>query len=77
MKKDESSKEHKGGYRQISKALNICAFEDFLETQLLRPLTIPDVKQLSPPSALCAGKNCRKGKPLKPSMPIVLPCQIY
>ncbi|RHZ59793.1 metallo-beta-lactamase type thioesterase tpcB [Aspergillus thermomutatus] len=37
-----------GGYRQINKALNICAFEEYLESQQKTLPTLPDVEQISP-----------------------------
>ena len=43
-----SIKQHRGGYKQINKALNICAFEEYLESQLARLPTIPNVEVLSP-----------------------------
>ncbi|KAF3763203.1 metallo-beta-lactamase superfamily protein [Cryphonectria parasitica EP155] len=47
----------KGGYRQINKALNICAFEDYLESQttLLPPLE--DVEHISPRVIRVLGQN--------------------
>ena len=38
----------RGGYRQINKALNICAFEDYLDTQLDHLPQLNDVEQISP-----------------------------
>ncbi|OKL55385.1 hypothetical protein UA08_09358 [Talaromyces atroroseus] len=36
-----------GGYRQINKALNICAFEDYLESQQNNLPELPDVEQFT------------------------------
>ncbi|GFF59767.1 beta-lactamase-like protein 2 [Aspergillus udagawae] len=36
-----------GGYRQINKALNICAFEEYLESQQKTLPTLPDVEQFT------------------------------
>lgn len=57
----ESTKtRHRGGYRQINKALNICAFEDFLEAQLSRLPEIADVQQISPRVIRVLGQNAGK-----------------
>lgn len=53
-------KQHKGGYKQINKALNICAFEDFLEAQLSRLPFIADVEQISPRVLRVLGQNAGK-----------------
>ena len=37
-----------GGYRQINKALNICAFEDYLDGQQSHLPKLQDVDQISP-----------------------------
>lgn len=39
--------DEKGGYRQINKALNICAFEDYLNGQTASLQPIPDVEQVT------------------------------
>ncbi|KAG6358777.1 hypothetical protein INS49_012296 [Diaporthe citri] len=46
-----------GGYRQINKALNICAFEDYLESQQTRLPELLDVEQLSPRVIRVLGQN--------------------
>ncbi|KAH8756639.1 beta-lactamase-like protein [Diaporthe sp. PMI_573] len=56
----EPTKERRGGYRQINKALNICAFEDFLEAQLSRLPEIADVEQISPRVIRVLGQNAGK-----------------
>ncbi|KAH8589379.1 beta-lactamase-like protein [Bisporella sp. PMI_857] len=53
-------KQHKGGYRQINKTLNICAFEDYLEGQLSTLPDIPDVEQISPRVLRVLGQNAGK-----------------
>ncbi|RAH39762.1 metallo-beta-lactamase superfamily protein [Aspergillus brunneoviolaceus CBS 621.78] len=47
----------KGGYRQINKALNINAFEDYLEAQISRLPALADVEQLSPRVWRILGQN--------------------
>jgi hypothetical protein len=47
----------KGGYRQINKALNICAFHDYLESQTARLPKILDVEQISPLVIRILGQN--------------------
>ncbi|KAI0539695.1 Metallo-hydrolase/oxidoreductase [Xylaria digitata] len=54
------AKKHKGGYRQINKALNICAFEDFLESQLSHLPKIADVEQISSRVIRVLGQNAGK-----------------
>ncbi|KAL4985710.1 beta-lactamase-like protein [Aspergillus falconensis] len=46
-----------GGYRQINKALNICAFEDYLESQQRGLPTLLDVEELSPRVIRILGQN--------------------
>lgn len=50
-------RKHKGGYKQINKALNICAFEDFLEAQLSKLPHIADVEHISPRVIRVLGQN--------------------
>lgn len=38
----------RGCHRQINKALNICAFEDYLDTQQEHLPPLADVEQVSP-----------------------------
>jgi len=47
----------KGGYRQINKALNICAFEDYLESQQKVLPKILDVEQITPRVLRVLGQN--------------------
>ncbi|KAF2111954.1 putative metallo-beta-lactamase domain protein [Lophiotrema nucula] len=47
----------KGGYRQINKALNICAFEDYLEGQQTLLPKLEDVEQISPRVIRVLGQN--------------------
>ncbi|OJJ57387.1 hypothetical protein ASPSYDRAFT_1179484 [Aspergillus sydowii CBS 593.65] len=46
-----------GGYRQINKALNICAFEDYLQGQQKALPPLPDVEQISPRVLRVLGQN--------------------
>ncbi|KAF2245587.1 putative metallo-beta-lactamase domain protein [Trematosphaeria pertusa] len=55
-----TSTKHRGGYKQINKALNICAFEDYLETQVARLPVLPDVEQISPRVLRVLGQNAGK-----------------
>ncbi|KAJ0120543.1 hypothetical protein J7T55_015272 [Diaporthe amygdali] len=56
-------KDYKGGYKQINKALNICAFEDYLEAQTSNLPEIADVEQISPRVLRVLGQNAGKGIP--------------
>jgi hypothetical protein len=47
----------KGGYKQINKTLNVCAFEEYLDTQQSRLPTLEDVQQLSPRVIRVLGQN--------------------
>ncbi|OAQ60745.1 beta-lactamase-like protein [Pochonia chlamydosporia 170] len=47
----------KGGYRQINKALNICVFEDYLDSQRERLPVLADVEQLTPRVLRVLGQN--------------------
>ena len=49
-----------GGYRQINKTLNACAFEDYLVTQQSRLPKLLDVEQLSPRVIRVLGQNAGK-----------------
>jgi hypothetical protein len=49
-----------GGYRQINKALNICAFEDYLEGQQTHLPRLLDVEQISPRVLRVLGQNAGK-----------------
>ena len=52
-----------GGYRQINKALNICAFEDYLSAQQATLPELPDVEQISPRVLRVLGQNAGQVKP--------------
>jgi hypothetical protein len=47
----------KGGYRQINKTLNICAFEDYLEGQQTLLPKIQGVEKISPLVIRVLGQN--------------------
>ncbi|KAF2118834.1 beta-lactamase-like protein [Lophiotrema nucula] len=49
-----------GGYRQINKTLNVCAFDDYLITQHARLPKLLDVEQLSPRVLRVLGQNAGK-----------------
>jgi hypothetical protein len=50
----------RGGYQQINKALNACAFEDYLRTQLKLLPKLADVEQISPRVIRILGQNAGK-----------------
>lgn len=56
-----------GGYRQINKALNICAFEDYLEGQQGSLPKLLDVEQISPRVLRVLGQNAGKASKAKQS----------
>lgn len=47
----------RGGYRQINKALNICAFEEYLSKQQECLPSLEDVEQISPRVIRVLGQN--------------------
>ncbi|OAL44744.1 metallo-beta-lactamase superfamily protein [Pyrenochaeta sp. DS3sAY3a] len=49
--------EDKGGYRQINKALNICAFEDYLNSQAASLQPLPSVAQVTSRVLRVLGQN--------------------
>jgi hypothetical protein len=52
----------KGGYLQINKSLNVCAFEDYLDGQQSRLPKLENVAQLSPRVIRVLGQNAGKVK---------------
>lgn len=50
-------KNDRGGYRQINKSLNICAFDDYLKGQTARLPQLADVEQLTPIVLRLLGQN--------------------
>jgi glyoxylase-like metal-dependent hydrolase (beta-lactamase superfamily II) len=46
-----------GGYRQINKSLNICAFDEYLKGQTAKLPILPNVEQLSPRVLRVLGQN--------------------
>jgi hypothetical protein len=55
-----AEKKQRGGYRQINDALNICAFEDYLDAQHTHLPEIADVEQISPRVVRVLGQNAGK-----------------
>ena len=49
-----------GGYRQINKTLNACAFEEYLSTQQKRLPKLQDVEYVSPRVIRVLGQNAGK-----------------
>jgi hypothetical protein len=47
----------KGGYRQINKSLNICAFDDYLKGQTASLPQLVNVEQLTPAVLRVLGQN--------------------
>ena len=47
----------KGGYRQINKALNICAFDDYLTSQVANLPHLSNVEQITPRVLRVLGQN--------------------
>jgi hypothetical protein len=47
----------KGGYQQINKSLNICVFQDFLESQWENLPELEDVSQVTPRVLRVLGQN--------------------
>ncbi|KAF2648484.1 putative metallo-beta-lactamase domain protein [Lophiostoma macrostomum CBS 122681] len=47
----------KGGYKQINKTLNVCAFEDYLDAQQAHLPELKDVEQVSPRVLRVLGQN--------------------
>lgn len=47
----------KGGYRQINKSLNICAFDEYLKGQTANLPQIADFEQLTPRVLRILGQN--------------------
>ena len=47
----------KGGYRQINKSLNICAFDDYLKGQTARLPFLANIEQLTPRVLRVLGQN--------------------
>lgn len=49
-----------GGYRQINKTLNACAFEEYLSKQQATLPKLEDVEQISPRVIRVLGQNAGK-----------------
>ena len=65
----------KGGYQQINKALNACAFEDYLSTQLQRLPHLADVEQISPRVIRVLGQNAGKVCALQGLVQLYVSCR--
>lgn len=57
MSKTSGASDDKGGYRQINKSLNICAFEDYLNGQTASLQPIQDVEQVTSRVLRVLGQN--------------------
>jgi hypothetical protein len=55
-----------GGYQQINKSLNACAFDDYLIAQQSRLPKLLDVDQLSPRVLRILGQNAGKVNVIRP-----------
>lgn len=60
-----SDTEDQGGYRQINKSLNICAFQEYLDGQTASLEHLEDIDQLTPKVLRIMGQN--PGKVNNPS----------
>ena len=47
----------KGGYRQINKSLNICAFDEYLKSQTANLPHLPNIEQITPRILRVLGQN--------------------
>lgn len=54
---DPTASENRGGYKQINKALNVCASDDYLEAQQSRLPQLPNIEQISPRVLRILGQN--------------------
>lgn len=54
-----------GGYRQINKTLNACAFEEYLSTQQAKIPQLEDVEKISPRVIRVLGQNAGKVSDLR------------
>ena len=57
---NETPNKYQGGYQQINKTLNVCAFEDYLEAQLSHLPEIADIEVISPRVIRVLGQNAGK-----------------
>ena len=60
MEEHIKMQDDKGGYRQINKSLNICAFDDYLRSQTAHLPCVPNVEQLTPRVLRILGQNSGK-----------------
>jgi hypothetical protein len=56
----------KGGYKQINKTLNVCAFDEYLDAQQAHLPELKDVEQVSPRVLRVLGQNAGKVYHLPP-----------
>jgi glyoxylase-like metal-dependent hydrolase (beta-lactamase superfamily II) len=64
----------RGGYKQINKALNICAFDDYLASQVANLPKINDVEYISPRVLRILGQN--EGKVCRCILPLFASTQL-
>lgn len=57
MGRTADGESNKGGYRQINKALNICAFNNYLNSQAANLSPLSNVKQITPRVLRVLGQN--------------------
>ena len=58
-----------GGYRQINKTLNACAFDEYLNVQQSRLPKLLNTQELSPRVIRILGQNAGKVSVVKPDYP--------
>ena len=61
-----------GGYRQINKALNISAFDEYLTAQQARLPELEDVQQVSPRVLRVLGQNAGQVRIVDSTMHVIV-----